>query len=43
MRWKTVVVVLVALVAGQELGGISVLYYLVVYALTTIGAGRSST
>jgi NADH-quinone oxidoreductase subunit N len=29
---------LVALVAGEELGGISILYYLVVYALTTLGA-----
>jgi NADH-quinone oxidoreductase subunit N len=29
---------LVALVAGAELGGIGILYYLVVYALTTLGA-----
>jgi NADH-quinone oxidoreductase subunit N len=29
---------LVALVAGAELGGIGVLYYIVVYALTTLGA-----
>jgi NADH-quinone oxidoreductase subunit N len=29
---------LVALLAGEELGGIGVLYYLVVYALTTVGA-----
>ena len=30
--------VLVSLVAGSELGGIGTLYYLVVYALTTLGA-----
>jgi NADH-quinone oxidoreductase subunit N len=30
--------VLVSLVAGQELGGIGTLYYLVVYVLTTLGA-----
>jgi len=29
---------LVALVAGHELGGISILYYMAVYALTTLGA-----
>jgi NADH-quinone oxidoreductase subunit N len=29
---------LVALVAGEELGGIGILYYLVVYALTTLGS-----
>jgi len=29
---------LVALVAGQELGGISILYYMAVYALTTLGS-----
>jgi NADH-quinone oxidoreductase subunit N len=29
---------LVALLAGEELGGIGVLYYLVVYVLTTLGA-----
>jgi NADH-quinone oxidoreductase subunit N len=30
--------VLVALLAGQELGGVGTLYYLVVYALTTLGS-----
>jgi NADH-quinone oxidoreductase subunit N len=30
--------VLVALLAGEELGGIGVLFYLVVYALTTLGS-----
>jgi len=30
--------ILVALLAGQELGGVGTLYYLVVYALTTLGS-----